>query len=111
MKHFILGATLAATTALAGAANAETLTVGVSVPAADHGWTAGIVYHAERVAEKLMDEYDDLNVIVKTSPDAASQANAVQDLAVQGIDALVILPTNPDPLVNAIMQVLSLIHI
>ncbi|TCT41800.1 substrate-binding domain-containing protein [Martelella mediterranea] len=105
MKHFILGATLAATTALAGAANAETLTVGVSVPAADHGWTAGIVYHAERVAEKLMDEYDDLNVIVKTSPDAASQANAVQDLAVQGIDALVILPTNPDPLVNAIMQV------
>jgi len=105
MKHFILGATLAATTALAGAANAETLTVGVSVPAADHGWTAGIVYHAERVAEKLMDEYNDLNVIVKTSPDAASQANAVQDLAVQGIDALVILPTNPDPLVNAIMQV------
>ncbi|WP_246072272.1 substrate-binding domain-containing protein [Martelella lutilitoris] len=100
-----MGATLLAATSLAGVTQAQALTVGVSIPAADHGWTAGIVYHAERVAEKLMEEYDDLNVIVKTSPDPASQANAVQDLAVQGIDALVILPTDPDPLVNAIMQV------
>ena len=43
--------------------------------------------------------------IVKTSPDPASQANAIQDLAVQGLDALVILPTDPDPLVNAIKEV------
>ena len=35
----------------------------------------------------------------------ASQANAVQDLATQGIDALVILPSDPDPLVNAIKEV------
>nr|WP_018064930.1 substrate-binding domain-containing protein [Martelella mediterranea] len=96
-----------AATSLVGITEAQALTVGVSIPAADHGWTAGIVYHAERVAEELMKEYDDLNVIVKTSPDPASQANAVQDLAVQGIDALVILPTDPDPLVNAIMQVKS----
>nr|WP_272213523.1 substrate-binding domain-containing protein [Marinicella sp. W31]MDC2879481.1 substrate-binding domain-containing protein [Marinicella sp. W31] len=105
MKNLVMGATLLAATSLAGITQAQALTVGVSIPAADHGWTAGIVYHAERVAEKLMEEYDDLNVIVKTSPDPASQANAVQDLAVQGIDALVILPTDPDPLVNAIMQV------
>ena len=105
MRNLVLGATLAAGTMLAGMAEADTLNVGVSIPAADHGWTAGIVYHAQRVAEDLMGEYDDLNIIVKTSPDPASQANAIQDLAVQGIDALVILPTNPDPLVNAIMQV------
>ncbi|MGV0911096.1 substrate-binding domain-containing protein [Martelella sp. FOR1707] len=94
-----------AATSLVGVTQAQALTVGVSIPAADHGWTAGIVYHAERVAEELMGEYEDLDIIVKTSPDPASQANAVQDLAVQGIDALVILPTDPDPLVNAIMQV------
>lgn len=105
MKHMVIGATLLAATSLAGVTQAQALTVGVSIPAADHGWTAGIVYHAQRVAEELMKEYDDLDVIVKTSPDPASQANAVQDLAVQGIDALVILPTDPDPLVNAIMQV------
>jgi ribose transport system substrate-binding protein len=93
--------------ALMGVAHAEDkkLTMGVSIPAADHGWTAGVVYHAERVAKLLMAEHPGLNVIVKTSPDAASQANALQDLAVQGINALVILPSDPDPLVNAIKQV------
>ncbi|MDO9415268.1 substrate-binding domain-containing protein [Pararhizobium sp.] len=83
----------------------ETKTIGVSIPAADHGWTSGVVFHAERVAKLLMAAHPGLNVIVKTSPDPASQANAVQDLAVQGIDALVILPSDPDPLVNAIKEV------
>ena len=66
----------------------ETKTIGVSIPAADHGWTAGVVYHANRVAELLMKEHPGLNVIVKTSADPATQANAVQDLEIQGIDAL-----------------------
>ncbi|MFD1745364.1 substrate-binding domain-containing protein [Rhizobium helianthi] len=83
----------------------ETKTIGVSIPAADHGWTAGVVYHANRVADLLMKEHPGLKVVVKTSPDPASQANALQDLEVQGIDALVILPTDPDPLVNAIKEV------
>ncbi|MGO7726380.1 ABC transporter substrate-binding protein, partial [Rhizobium ruizarguesonis] len=59
--------------------------MGVSIPAADHGWTSGVVFHAERVAKLLMAEHPGLNVIVKISPDAASQANAVQDLDTQGI--------------------------
>ena len=83
----------------------EKKTIGVSIPAADHGWTAGVVYHAERVAELIRKAHPNANVIVKTSPDPASQANAIQDLAVQGLDALVILPTDPDPLVNAIKEV------
>ncbi|MCY1666052.1 substrate-binding domain-containing protein [Rhizobium sp. SL86] len=92
--------------AVFGAAQAqETKTIGVSIPAADHGWTAGVVYHANRVADLLMKEHPGLKVVVKTSPDPASQANALQDLEVQGIDALVILPTDPDPLVNAIKEV------
>jgi len=66
-----------------------------------------VVFHADRVAKLLMAEHPGLNVIVKTSPDAASQANAVQDLATQGMDALVILPSDPDPLVNAIKEVKS----
>ncbi|NKN39322.1 ABC transporter substrate-binding protein [Agrobacterium sp. a22-2] len=92
--------------AMAGTALAqEAKTIGVSIPAADHGWTAGVVYHAERVAELIRKEHPTATVIVKTSPDAASQANAIQDLAIQGLDALVILPTDPDPLVNAIKEV------
>jgi len=104
LKKIIGVAFLAA--ALASTAMAqEKKTIGVSIPAADHGWTAGVVYHAERVAELIRKEHPDANVIVKTSPDPASQANAIQDLAVQGLDALVILPTDPDPLVNAIKEV------
>lgn len=104
MRKLVLAAALAAT-AFGTAAVAQEKTIGVSIPAADHGWTGGVVYHAERVAAAIMAEHPGSKVIVKTSPDAASQANAIQDLAVQGLDALVILPTDPDPLVNAIRQV------
>lgn len=106
MRKRLLGMAVAMV-ALAGAAHAEDkkVTIGVSIPAADHGWTSGVVFHAERVAKLLMQEHPGLNVIVKTSPDAATQANAVQDLETQGIDALVILPSDPDPLVNAIKEV------
>ncbi|WP_390625005.1 substrate-binding domain-containing protein [Pseudorhizobium xiangyangii] len=100
-----LAASVAIGPGMGWAQEEKKVTIGVSIPAADHGWTAGVVYHAERVAKLLMEEHPGLNVIVKTSADPASQANAVQDLAVQGIDALVILPTDPDQLVSAIQQV------
>ncbi|MIL08909.1 ABC transporter substrate-binding protein [Salmonella enterica subsp. enterica] len=106
MRKIVLGLAAVALAATMGTAFAQDKkTIGVSIPAADHGWTAGVVYHAERVAKKLMEQYPNLNVVVKTSPDPASQANAVQDLETQGIDALVILPTDPDPLVSAIKEV------
>lgn len=91
----------------AGFAEDKAYTIGVSIPAADHGWTSGMVFHANRVAEVLMAQHPGLNIIVKTSPDPASQANALQDLETQGIDALVILPSDPDPLVNSIKEIKS----
>jgi ribose transport system substrate-binding protein len=108
MRKKLLGLTVAALAVFAGVAHAQEekkVTIGVSIPAASHGWTAGVIYHAERVAKQLMASHPGLNVVVKTSPDPASQANAVQDLATQGIDALVILPTDPDPLVNAVKEI------
>lgn len=106
MRKLLIGLAAAAlATTMSTAFAQDKKTIGVSIPAADHGWTAGVVYHAERVAKELMAKHPNLNVVVKTSPDPASQANAVQDLQTQGIDALVILPTDPDPLVNAIKEV------
>ncbi|WP_417268818.1 substrate-binding domain-containing protein [Celeribacter sp.] len=104
MRKSVMAVALASVS-FVGTAFADDMKIGVSIPAADHGWTAGVVYHANRIADKLEAAYPDLDVIVKTSPDPASQANAIQDLEIQGIDALVILPTNPDPLVNAIKEV------
>ena len=80
MRKALLSVAAIAIMAFAGASHAQEekkVTIGVSIPAADHGWTAGVVFHAERVAKLLMEQHPGLNVIVKTSPDPASQANAV----------------------------------
>lgn len=90
---------------LAQAQDKKDITIGVSVPAADHGWTGGVVWHAEREAKLLEKQYPGLKVIVKTSPNGADQANALEDLTTQGIDALVTLPHNSDELTDPIRQV------
>lgn len=105
-KLMAMAVAMTALVSIFGAAQAQDpKTIGVSIPAATHGWTSGVIYHAERIAKQLMERHPGLTVVVKTSADPSSQANAVQDLATQGIDALVILPTDPDPLVNAIRQI------
>jgi ribose transport system substrate-binding protein len=104
MKRLLTAASILALTA--GAAFAQDkLTMAVSIPAADHGWTGGVVFHAMNEAKALMKQYPGLNVIVKTSPDGAAQANALEDLTTQGINALVVLPHNPDELTDPIKKV------
>lgn len=109
MKKLLLG--LAATAAftlgaaVASAQEQKNVTIGVSIPAADHGWTAGVVYHAERTKELLEKAYPGLKILVKTSPNGAAQANALEDLSQQNIDALVILPHNSDELTGPVGEV------
>lgn len=107
MRKLVLGLAAAALLAAGGAAGAQekSVTMAVSIPAADHGWTGGVVFHAERAKKILEERYPGLKVIVKTSPDGASQANALEDLTTQGIDALVTLPHNSDELTDPIRQV------
>ena len=109
MRKRLLTLAAAAFALAAGASHAQDkdYTIGVSVPTADHGWAGGIIFHAERVAKLLMAAHPGLKVIVKTSADPVSQANALEDLTTQGMDALVILPIDPNPLANAIKQVKS----
>ena len=83
----------------------DKVTMAVSIPAADHGWTGGIVYHATEEAKALEKKYPGLKVIVKTSPDGAAQANALEDLTTQGINALVVLPHDPNVLTDPIRKV------
>lgn len=106
MKKILLGA-VCSVALLSGAAFAQDkkVTIAVSIPAADHGWTGGVVYHAERAKEALEKANPGLKIIVKTSPDGASQANALEDLTTQGMDALVTLPHNSDELTDPIRQV------
>jgi len=91
--------------ATGASAQQKNVTIGVSIPAATHGWTGGVVYHAQETARLLEKGYPGLKVIVKTSPDGASQANALDDLTAQRIDALVVLPFNSDELTNPVREV------
>jgi ribose transport system substrate-binding protein len=80
--------------------------MGVSIPAATHGWTGGVVYWAKRTGAELEKEIPGLKVIVKTAGSASEQANQVQDLAtVNKIDTLVILPFESAPLTQPVAQV------
>ncbi|BDA83811.1 ribose ABC transporter substrate-binding protein [Aureimonas sp. SA4125] len=105
MKKSILALAAILAVSVAAQAQEKSVTMAVSIPAADHGWTGGVVYHAEREKEILEKRYPGLKIVVKTSPDGASQANALEDLTAQGIDALVTLPHNSDELTDPIRQV------
>lgn len=75
------------------------VTIGVSIPAATHGWTGGVNYWAREAQKRLQATYPNVRIVLVTASDAATQANDLEDLyAVHDIDALVILPFESDPL-------------
>jgi ribose transport system substrate-binding protein len=104
-RHFGYAALAMAATAVGAKAEDKPVVIGVSIPAADHGWTGGVVYHANRIAKAIEANYKGVKVIVKTSPDGAAQASALEDLTTQGINALVVLPHNSDELTGPIKKV------
>ena len=81
------------------------MTIGVSIPAATHGWTAASSTTPRSSQGALEKTYPGLKVVVKTSPDGAAQANALEDLTAQKIDALVVLPFNSDELTDPVGEV------
>lgn len=81
----------------------EKVVIGVSIPAATHGWTGGINYWARVTQERLKQTYPNLEIVLVTAGSAAEQANSLEDLyAIHNIDALVILPFESDPLTDPV---------
>jgi len=106
-KVFLL-ALLAALLLSSGTAQEEQeqVTIGVSIPAATHGWTGGVNYWAEQAKARLESTYPNLRFVIATAGDPGEQANDLQDLlAINQIDALVILPFESDPLTQPVAQV------
>lgn len=84
----------------------EKRTIAVSIPAATHGWTGGVVYHAEQAAKEIKAAFPNIDVVVKTSPTATAQVSALEDLtAGRNLDALVILPFTSEELTGPVEQV------
>jgi ribose transport system substrate-binding protein len=93
--------------ALSTSAMAQTkVTLGVSIPTATHGFTAGIIWWADVAKTELEKMHPDLKVIVKTSANASEQANQLQDLlTVNRINALVVFPFESAALTQPVIQV------
>ena len=97
-----IGSLLIASQAL----SADKKVVAVSIPAADHGWTAGVVYHAQAAAKEINAAFPGVEVIVKTSPSATAQVSALEDLSAgRKLDALVILPYSSEELTTPVKAV------
>jgi ribose transport system substrate-binding protein len=67
----------------------DTVRIGFSAPAADHGWMAGITEAARAVDE----EYGDVELIVaEGTNDVSTQISQVETFINEGVDAIVLLP-------------------
>ncbi|MCW5945981.1 MAG: ABC transporter substrate-binding protein [Fimbriimonadales bacterium] len=107
MKNIVFSAILGLTVLMAGCQPTGTegpsatgprdgkrFKIGVSIPAADHGWTAGIKYWAEEAA-KL---HPDIDWIIEDAKSPDEQITDLENLQSQGVDALVILATESAPI-------------
>ena len=79
--------------------------IGVSIPSADHGWTGGVVYWAEQTKKDFERKDPRIEIILSTARDSSEQVNKIENLMVQGIKALVVLPQEPAPLTGICSQV------
>lgn len=97
---------VAAMLAAAPAVAQDTKVMAVSIPAATHGWTGGVVYHAEAAAAEIREAFPNIEVLVNTSPSAIAQVGVLEDLmATRNPDALVILPFTSEELTGPVQSV------
>jgi len=86
----------------------DKVNLGVAIPSADHGFTAGIVWWANEAKKELEKAHPDLKVTVKTAKDPGEQANQLQDmLTANRINALVVFPIESAALTKPVQQVHS----
>ncbi|MCD1584980.1 ABC transporter substrate-binding protein [Halomonas sp. IOP_14] len=106
VKVCVTTAALTSAIGLSGAAVAQEYTIGVSIPAATHGWTGGVNYHAEEAKKRLEALYPDIEITISTAGTAGEQANDLEDLvSLRNIDALVVLPFESGPLTDPVRRV------
>jgi ribose transport system substrate-binding protein len=86
--------------AVAQNAPAKKMRIGVSIPAADHGWTAGIGYWAKQ-AIRL---HPEIEWQLKLANDPQQQIAQIEDMMTKGVDGLVILATESAPITPVAKQ-------
>lgn len=79
---------------------AKKLKIGISIPAATHGWTGGVVWSAGQAKKNIEASNPDVEVIVTSSANTADQVNRIENLLARRVDALVVLAQEPGPISN-----------
>ncbi|WP_033541367.1 substrate-binding domain-containing protein [Planococcus sp. CAU13] len=74
-----------------GGGDEDTLTIGISLPSATHGWMGALIDNAEQQAKELQ-ESEGIEYVMTNAEDPNTQANDVDDLIAQGVDVIVMLP-------------------
>jgi ribose transport system substrate-binding protein len=86
------------------AATGDTITIGFSGPAADHGWLGAI--NTAAIAEA--DKYDDVNLVVaEGTNDANLQISQVETFINDKVDAIVLLPTDGAALTDVAIKAME----
>ena len=80
------------------------LKIGVSLPAADHGWSGGIISAAELAKKEVEAANPDVEVLLTIGKDAAEQHDKIDNLVARGIDALVVVCQEPGPITPAVVR-------
>jgi ribose transport system substrate-binding protein len=78
----------------AGQGTNKKVTIGISVPAADHGWTAGVIWWAKQA----MALYPSIEFLLSPAQNPDKQIADLETMMVKGVDGLVILATESAPL-------------
>jgi ribose transport system substrate-binding protein len=76
-------------------------TIGISLPAADHGWMGALIGNAKTEADK----HSNIKSIVYTAKDPAKQTSDIEDLITKKVDAIVMLPIESAALTPAAEKV------
>ncbi|HLK16652.1 MAG TPA: ABC transporter substrate-binding protein [Fimbriimonadaceae bacterium] len=84
----------ASTTGGTAANGGKKYKIGVSIPAADHGWTAGIKYWADQATK----DNPDIEWTIQDAKEPKDQINSLENMKTQGMDAIVILATESAPI-------------
>jgi len=70
------------------------LKVGITMPAADHGWTAGLSYWAHEAVK----QHPEIDWTIQDAKNPDEQINQLENMKTQGMDALIIVPTESAPI-------------
>jgi ribose transport system substrate-binding protein len=82
----------------------ETVTIGFSAPAADHGWMAGI----SEAAQAAADGYEDVELrVADGTNDVSTQISQVETFINDGVDAIVLLPFDGAALTPVALQAME----